>query len=67
MFKAITRRRLLDPLEVFAYSLLRLIRTIAAASIVLLKNSKNLLPLNKPSTLAVIGELSSFSDRIGMK
>ncbi|KAG8810290.1 hypothetical protein FRC17_002991 [Serendipita sp. 399] len=32
-----------------------LIRQIAAASIVLLKNSKNLLPFNRPSSLAIIG------------
>ena len=33
-----------------------LIRTIGAASTVLLKNTGGVLPLNKPRTIAVIGE-----------
>ncbi|KAG8834777.1 hypothetical protein FRC18_001522, partial [Serendipita sp. 400] len=48
-----------------------LIRKIAAASTVLLKNSKNLLPFNRPSSLAIIGShaapnpsgINSCSDR----
>lgn len=49
----------------------RLIRQIGAASIVLLKNTNNALPLNKPASLAVIGNdaipnpsgINSCSDR----
>ncbi|KAF9535818.1 beta-glucosidase [Crepidotus variabilis] len=49
-----------------------LIRTIGAASTVLLKNSKNILPLNKPKSIAIVGNgagpgngPNAFGDRGG--
>lgn len=41
-----------------------LIRTIGAASTVLLKNERNVLPLKAPKSIAVIGQLNIFNARV---
>lgn len=48
--------RLLEIVEPRLIQARSLIRTIGAASTVLLKNKGNVLPFNKPSTLAIIGK-----------
>lgn len=43
------------PCPQFTISFIRLIRTIGAASTILLKNENNVLPLKAPQSIAVVG------------
>lgn len=51
---------------VLNYCPLSLIRTIGAASTVLLKNQGGVLPLSKPESIAVIGEMPRVMSVVGL-